>query len=127
MAEAILKHFHGRRIFVDSAGVKVGEADPFVAEVMAELGIDLSRHRAKEFDDLADGSFDVVVTLSPEAQHRAVEMTRTMACDVEYWPTLDPTILEGSRETLLEAYRQVRDQLLRRILQRFPLDPTPSG
>jgi len=127
MAEAILRHFHGRRIFVDSVGVRGGEPDLFVAEVMAEVGIDLSRHRAKEFDDLDDGSFDVVVTLSPEAQHRAVEMTRTMACDVEYWPTLDPTILDGSREARLEAYRQVRDQLLRRILQRFPLDPTPSG
>lgn len=126
MAEALLKHVHGRRIFVDSVGVRVGDPDPFVVTVMQELGIDVSRHRGKSFDDLADTSFDVVITLSPEAQHKAVEMTRTMACDVEYWPTFDPTWTEGSREATLNAYREVRDQLLRRIRQRFPVAPVPD-
>lgn len=126
MAEALLKHVHGRRIYVDSVGVRAAELDPFVVTVMQELGIDLSRHRGKTFDDLADTSFDVVVTLSPEAQHKAVEMTRTMACDVEYWATLDPTWIEGSREATLGAYREVRDQLLRRIRTRFPVAPVPE-
>lgn len=121
MAEAILKHLHGRRIFVDSVGLKQGEIDPFAVAAMEEIGIDLSRHRAKTFDQLDDESFDLVISLSPEAQHRAVEMTRSMACDVEFWPTFDPTVVEDSREVKLDAYREVRDGLMRRILQRFPL------
>ncbi len=123
MAEAILKHFQGHRVFVDSAGVRSGELDPFAVSVMEELGIDLSRHRPKSFDDLEDDSFDLVVTLSPEAHHRAIEMTRTTAFDVEFWNTFDPTLIEGNRDTRLDAFRQVRDVLLQRIKERFPPDP----
>ena len=125
MAEAMLKHLHGRRIYVDSAGVRQGPIDEFAVAVMDELGIDITKHRAKSFDDLEDGSFDLIISLSPEAQHRAVDMTRTMAADVEFWNTFDPSGVEGSRETRLDAYRQVRDQLMRRILQRFPLPGAP--
>jgi protein-tyrosine-phosphatase len=125
MAEAMLKHLHGRRIYVDSAGVRRGPIDEFAVAVMDELGIDITKHRAKSFDDLEDGSFDLIISLSPEAQHRAVDMTRTMAADVEFWNTFDPSVVEGSRETRLDAYRQVRDQLMRRILQRFPLPGAP--
>jgi protein-tyrosine-phosphatase len=120
MAEGILKQMHGKHVFVDSVGLKSKPIDPFVVEVMKEIGIDVERHHAKTFDELEDSSFDVIITLAPEAQHRAVEMTRVMACDVEYWPTMDPTIVEGSREMRLDAYRQVRDQLRRRIAERFP-------
>ena len=127
MAEAVLKHYHGKRIFVDSAGLRAAPVDPFAVAVMAELGIDLSRHRAKTFDDLTDSSFDLVITMSPEAHHRAMEMTRTMACDVEYWPMMDPSVAEGSREAVLEAYRAVRDDIMARILARFPLMASPSG
>ena len=90
---------------------------------MAEIGIDLHAHQSKTFDDLADSSFDVIVTLSPEAQHRAIEMTRIMACDVEYWQTLDPTVVEGTREQRLASYRQVRDYLAARLRERFPVPP----
>jgi protein-tyrosine-phosphatase len=120
MAEGILKHMHGKRMFVDSVGLKSKPIDPFVIEVMKEIGVDVERHHAKTFDELEDTSFDVIITLAPEAQHRAVEMTRVMACDVEYWPTFDPTIVEGNREMRLDAYRQVRDQLRQRIGERFP-------
>ncbi len=123
MAEALLKHLHGRRIYVDSVGVREAEIDPFAVAVMDELGIDISRHRAKTFDDLEDTSFDLVVSLSPEAQHKAVELTRTMACDVEFWPMLDPTAVEGSRAEILAAYRGVRDAIRKRLLDRFPLGP----
>jgi len=126
MAEGLLKKLHGKRIFVDSVGLRAHALDPFMVTVMQELGIDLSRHHPKTFDELADTSFDVVVTLSPEAQHKAVEMTRTMACEVEYWPTFDPTLVEGSREATLVAYREVRDQLLRRLRRRFPLPSLPE-
>ncbi len=126
MAESMLKHFHGRRIFVDSAGVREGELDPFAVAVIEELGIDLSRHRPKTFDDLEDESFDFVITLSPEAHHRAIEMTRTTACEVVYWNTLDPTFVEGNRDVRLAAFRQVRDALLARIEERFPLARSPE-
>lgn len=126
MAEAILKHFQGHRIFVDSAGVRIGELDPFAVVVMEESGIDLSRHRPKAFDDLEDDSFDLVVTLSPEAHHRAIEMTRTTAFDVEFWNTFDPTLIEGNRDTRLQAFRQVRDALMQRIQDRFPPEQGPT-
>ena len=126
MAEGLLKHLHGRRVYVDSVGVRANPIDPFVVEVMKELGIDLARHRPKTFDDLADSSFDVVVTLSPEAQHKAVEMTRVMACEVEYWATFDPSLAEGSRDAVLASYRAVRDQLMRRLRERFPPPGVPE-
>ena len=100
--------------------------DGFVIEVMDEIGIDLSKHRPKSFDDLEDTSYDLIISLSPEAQHRAVEMTRTMACEVEFWNTFDPTLIEGNRETRLNAYRQVRDFLMNRIENRFALDLKPN-
>ncbi len=123
MAEGILRHLLGHRIFVDSAGVRPGETDPFAVQVMDEIGIDMSNHKPKAFDDLEDDSFDEVISLSPEAQHRAVDMTRVMACDVIFWNTFDPTIVEGSRESRLDAYRQVRDQLMRRIKDHFGIVP----
>jgi len=126
MGEALLKHLLGHRIYVDSVGVRAGELDPFVVEVMDEIGIDVSKHRSKSFDDLEDTSFDLIVSLSPEAQHKAVDLTRTMACDVEFWNTFDPTLIEGSREVRLQAYRGVRDQLKKRIADRFTLDLKPN-
>jgi protein-tyrosine-phosphatase len=120
IAEGLMKMLHGDRIYVDSAGVRAHEVDPFAVAVLDELGIDLSRHRAKSFDDLADDYFDLVISLSPEAQHRAVELTRTSSCEIEFWPTHDPSIVTGNRETRLEAYRELRDHLLARLRERFP-------
>lgn len=125
MAEGILKHLHGRSVFVQSVGARPAEIDPFVVAVMDEIGIDMSRHRAKSFEDLEDTSFDLIVSLSPEAQHKAVELTRTMASEVEFWNTMDPTVVEGSRETRMDAYREVRDGLMRRIRERFPVAGAP--
>jgi protein-tyrosine-phosphatase len=127
MAEGILKLLHGQRIFVDSVGVRSGELDAFAIAVMDEIGLDISHHRAKTFDDLEDTSFDLIISLSPEAHHQALELTRTMACEVEFWNTLDPSIIEGSRETRLDAYRDVRDTLMRRIRERFPVVRAPTG
>jgi len=123
MAEAIMKHLHGQRIFVDSVGVRPGEYDPFVDVVMDEIGIDVSKHRVKIFEQLDDDYFDLIITLSPEAHHKALEMTRTMACEVEYWPTNDATAVDGSRDIRLDAYRDVRDTLLKRITERFSRAP----
>ncbi len=125
MAEGIMKFLFGRQVYVDSVGVRKQKVDPFAVAVMDEIGIDLSRHYPKTFDDLDDDSYDLVITLAPDAQHRAIEMTRTMACEVEFWATFDPSIIEGNRETRLDAYRQVRDQLMKRIKERFTPAPPP--
>lgn len=121
MAAAILKHLAGKRIFVDSAGVRPGEPDPFAIAVMEEMGVDMSRHEPASIGDLHDLSFDLIVTLAPEAQHKALELAHGYAIDVEYWPTPDPTLASGSREQILDAYRDVRDRLFTKIKQRFPL------
>jgi protein-tyrosine-phosphatase len=121
MAAALLKEIHGRRIYVDSVGVREAPVNGFAVAVMAEVGLDIAGHQPKIFAALEDTSFDFIVSLAPEAQHAAVELTRTMACDVEFWPVFDPTATEGNREEILAAYRALRDLLRRRILERFPL------
>jgi protein-tyrosine-phosphatase len=120
MAEALMKYLHGQQIYVQSVGVRPTELDPFAVAALDEIGIDLSRHRPKGFEDLEDDYFDLVISLSPEAQHRAVELTRTSSCEIEFWPMLDPSLTEGSREVRLAAYRTMRDDLLARLTRRFP-------
>jgi len=133
MAEGLAKRLMGTRVYVDSAGVKREPVDPFVIAALAEIGVDIQRHKAKTFDQLLDSSFDVIVSLSPEAHHKALELTRIMACDVEYWPIFDPALIEeGSREARMAGYRQLRDQLRARILKRFPdvaedIPPLPAA
>ncbi|RZO34833.1 MAG: arsenate reductase ArsC [Rhodospirillaceae bacterium] len=119
MAEALTKNRYGTEIFVDSVGVRDGDLDPMAIEVMDEIGIDMSQHKSKRLDDLMDTSFEVIVTLTPEAQHKAIELTRVTASEVEYWPTPDPSVAEGHREARLAAYRNLRDYLARRIGERF--------
>jgi protein-tyrosine-phosphatase len=128
MAERIFRHFFGAGVYVASAGVRKGELDPFAVAVMDEIGLDIARHRPKTFEELEDWeglNFDLIITLTPEAHHRALELTRVLAVDVEYWPTPDPTDGSGNREQRLDAYRAVRDQLLGRIKARFA--PAPAG
>jgi protein-tyrosine-phosphatase len=119
MAAAMLRHLAGRGLYVESAGVRNGELDPMAVAVMEEIGLEIGKHRPRRFEELGDNSFDLVITLSPEAQHKAMELTRTAATMVEYWPTMDPTAVEGSREQRLDAYRAVRDQLMDRLRARF--------
>src|SRR5215469_9807746 len=122
MASALFRHMFGPSVYVGSAGVRKGELDPFAVAAMDEVGLDIAKHRPLTFEELEDWeglNFDLIVTLAPEAHHKALELTRTLAADVEYWPTPDPTAIEGSREQRLDAYRAVRDQLLAHIRQRF--------
>ena len=122
MAAALFAHVFGRSVYVGSAGVHKGELDAFAVAVMAEVGLDISRHKPMTLEELEEWeglNFDLIVTLAPEAHHRALELTRTSGIDVEYWPTPDPTAVEGSREQRLDAYREVRDQLLAHIRRRF--------
>lgn len=120
MAAALAHHMLARNVYVECAGVKRGELDPFAVEVMEELGIDISSYHPKTFEDLADTSFDLIVSLSPEAHHKAVDLTHTEAITAEYWPTMDPTLAEGTRDQRLAAYRAVRDGLIARLKKRFP-------
>jgi protein-tyrosine-phosphatase len=126
MGAAILRHLAGNRLYVESAGVRAGETNPFAIAVMEELGIDLSQHKPVSLADLHDTSFDLIVTLAPEAHHQALELTRSQAIDVEYWPTPDPTAASGNREQILSVYRAVRDGLFQKIKQRFHLAGAPS-
>ena len=126
MGAAILRHLAGNRLYVESAGVRAGETNPFAIAVMEELGIDLSQHKPVSLADLHDTSFDLIVTLAPEAHHQALELTRSQAIDVEYWPTPDATAASGNREQILSAYRAVRDGLFQKIKQRFHLAGAPS-
>ena len=122
MAAALFKQMFGGSSYVGSAGVRKGELDPFAVAAMAELDIDISRHKPATFEELDEWeglNFDLIVTLAPEAHHRALELTRVSGVDVEYWPTADPTAIEGSREQRLDAYRDVRDQLVARLRERF--------
>lgn len=126
MAEAIMKHYYGHKVFVDSCGVRAGERDDFIIQVLDEIGVDVSRHKPKTFDDLVESSFDLVITLSPEAHHRAMEMTRTNAIDVIYWPTIDPSLTAGSRDQILHGYRACRDNLVKRMRLQFGETGMPS-
>ena len=119
MAEGILKKIHGDRIYVDSVGKLVGEKNGYMIQVMDEIGIDLSSHRPKTFDSLDDTSFDLIISLSPEAQHAAVELTRWMSCELVYWPTYNPDSIRGRREARLIGFRQIRDDLIYKIDGRF--------
>src|SRR3712207_3724543 len=115
MAEAIARHYFGKSVYVQSAGVRKGETDGFMASILSEIGIDASKHKPRTLRELAEWeglNFDLIISLSPEAHHAALELTRTIAADVEYWPTPDPTITQGSREQVLDAYRTIRDGLM---------------
>jgi protein-tyrosine-phosphatase len=126
MAASLFRRLFRVPTYVASAGVRKGDLDPFAVVAMEEIGIDIGKHRPITFEELEDWeglNFDLIVTLSPEAHHKALELTRTLAADVEYWPTPDPTATEGSREQRLDAYRAVRELLTRRIKERFAWQP----
>ncbi len=125
MAEGMMKKYYGTRIFVQSVGVRSDhEIDGFSVAVCAEIGIDISNHKCRSFDEMEDwgddiDSYDLVIALSPASQRRALEYTRVHALEVEYWPTLDPTDMGQTREEKMDAYRQVRDLLSKNIIDRF--------
>ena len=126
MAEALAKRLYGHRVYIDSVGVRASEVDGFAVAALDEIDIDVHRHHAKTFDDVDAASFELIVTLSPEAHHSALEFTQGTAAEVEYWPMPDPSAVEGSRETRLDAYRHTRDQVLARLKARFGIPITPS-
>nr|WP_281351541.1 protein-tyrosine-phosphatase [Propylenella binzhouense] len=123
MAEVVARHLFPASLYVASAGVQPGDRDPFVDAVLEEIGLSLGDRRPQALADLEDLNFDLAVTLSPEAHHRMLELTRSFAIEVEYWPTFDPTGVVGSRTQILDAYRDVRNRLEARIRERFAPEP----
>src|SRR3979411_2004159 len=100
MAAALLRQMHGAPLYVASAGVRTAGLDPFAVAAMKEIGIDIAGHRPTTFEELEDMeglNFDLIVTLSPEAHHKALALTHRLAAEVEYWPTADPADVEGNR------------------------------
>jgi protein-tyrosine-phosphatase len=127
MAASLARHLFPGAFYIESAGVRRGKPDPFAVAVMEEIGLDISQHQPHSFEDLEDSYFDLVISLAPEAHHKALEMTRTQAIEAEYWPTMDPALANGSREQILDAYRAVRDGLLKRLKERFDWRSIPGG
>jgi len=125
MAEGIMKKLYGTECYIQSVGVKNDlEIDGFSIAVCAELGVELSRHRSRSFDEMEEwgddlSSFDLVLALSPASQRRALDLTRVYHLEVEYWPILDPTGLGTSREDQLVKYRETRDQIMGKLTERW--------
>ena len=119
IAEVLAARLLSTRAYIASAGVHPGERDPFVDAVLAEIGLGLGAHRPHRLEDLADLNFDLAITLSPEAHHRVLDLTRTLAMAVEYWPTADPTGVAGTRDQIIASYRDLRNRLAARIAERF--------
>ncbi|WP_245445393.1 low molecular weight phosphatase family protein [Agrobacterium rosae] len=125
MAEVIAKQLVAPGIYIQSAGVRAGERDPFVDAVLDEAGLALSKHKPRTMDEIEDDFFDLIITLTPEAHHKALELTRSNSLDVVYWPTMDPTVATGTRDQILEAYREVREHLTKLISERLPQRAKP--
>ena len=119
MAEGIVKFLQGHNLGVGSVGVRVGTLDQFAVSVMNEIGIDISSHRPRTAEALTCSSFDLVVSLSPEAQDQAVAISQITGSNVVFWNTFDPSLIEGNRDVRMEAYRDVRDTLLNRFKRYF--------
>jgi protein-tyrosine-phosphatase len=119
MAEAMARSMLPQGTYIASAGVRAGERNPFVDVVLGEIGLSLGRRQPQTLEELEDDFFDIIITLSPEAHHAALELTRANAVDVIYWPTMDPSATDGTREQVLDAYRGVRDYLLGLIESRL--------
>jgi protein-tyrosine-phosphatase len=126
MAEAMARRLYGNSAFLDSVGVRAGDLDSFAVAVLDEIGVDLHKHRGKSFDEIDPSEFELIVTLSPEAHHKALEFTRSASTDVEYWPIPDPSAVEGSRDLRLDAYRRTRDLILARLKTRFGMSSGPT-
>ncbi|TDH39408.1 low molecular weight phosphatase family protein [Pseudohoeflea suaedae] len=123
MAEAIARGLARKGTYIASAGVRHGERDPFVDAVLSEVGLDLGNREPQSLDELEDDFFDLIVTLAPEAHHRALDMNRGNAVDIVYWPTPDPSVAAGTREQILASYRDVRDMLALRLRKLFAIEP----
>ncbi|WP_425364986.1 low molecular weight phosphatase family protein [Jiella endophytica] len=119
MAEALARTMLPATVYIASAGVRQGRRDPFVDAVLAERGLTLGERQPQRYEDLEDGYFDLIVTMAPEAHHVALDAAGTSSVEVEFWPMPDPSVVTGSREQILDAYRDVLKRIETRISGRF--------
>ncbi len=126
IAAALLRHLAGPNHYIRSAGVRPGDVDPFTVEVMHEIGIDITEHEPVAVSELFDSYFDLIITLTPEAHHQALELTHYMSVEVRYWPLIDPALVEGNREQILDSYRKCRDTLLKKLTDFFEIMGSPA-
>ena len=126
MAEGVARLLFGREIYFASAGIRAGELDAFAIAAMDEIGVDISQFKPHTFEELEDLNFDLIVSLAPEAHHRALELTRVHALEAVYWPTFDPSLVDGPRAQKMDAYRGVRDLLEARIKDLLAWRPRAS-
>ena len=128
MAAALTRLRYAPLIRAESAGIRPHDEPDYLAwSVMDEVGGELESHKARgldAFDEMEDPPFDLIVSLSPEAHHRALDLIPRLGLAAEYWPTYDPSLSEGSRDQRLMEYRSVRDALDKRIAARFPRPST---
>ena len=119
MAEAIARHYFPRRIYAQSCGTRHGSANAFIVEILGESGFAIGTHHSRVFDELGDSNFDIIIAMTQEAHHHARDWARHCAGIIEYWEIEDPSLAKGSRSSILDSYRKVRDELSERILRRF--------
>ena len=119
IGEHLLKLMSNNQIYCDSAGVTIGQPDPFVQAVMKEINVDIQEHKPKMLEELEQGWFDLIVTHSPQAHHVALDMEWIKTANIVYWPAADPTVVQGAREQRLEAYRDVRQSIAEKITEYF--------
>lgn len=115
IAEGLARQILDRTVYIESAGLTRSERDGFTLAVLREIGIDLSPDAHRTLNDVGLEGFDVVVTLSSEANAVVSERLRSTAVTHLNWPVDDPTQAGGARDTRLAAYRAVRDQIRARI------------
>ncbi len=126
IAAALLRHLAGPGHYIRSAGVRPGDVDPFTVEVMKEIGIDITEHEPVAVSELFDSYFDLIITLTPEAHHQALELTHYMSVEVRYWPLINPALVEGNREQIMDSYRKCRDNLLNTLTDYFEIKGSPA-
>ncbi|MHA1231835.1 MAG: arsenate reductase ArsC [Candidatus Helarchaeota archaeon] len=109
MAEGLLKHFHGDRYDVYSAGTDPTKVNPYAIKVMEEIGIDISKNYSKNIDKFLNDDFEFIITVCDRANefcpffpggkkrlHKSFE---------------DPSEFEGSNQEKLDVFRQIRDEI----------------
>jgi arsenate reductase len=116
MAEGLLRHLGKGTIDVESAGTKPSTVRPEAIAVLAEAGIDISRHRSKRVDEFFGDSFHYVITVCDHANESCpvfLGVPRRI-----HWSLPDPTAVTGSETERLAAFSVVRDTLTD-LLSRF--------
>jgi arsenate reductase len=111
MAEGLARARFGETVNVQSAGSQPSRVSPLAIRALAEIGIDITRHRSKAVSEIDPAAVDLVITLCAE-EVCPVFLGKAKRL---HWPLPDPAAAEGTGEERLARFREVRDELMRRI------------